>query len=112
MSSSAVDIPSGGAAVPKKIGGGIDFGLLVYFGLWYLGNYYYNITNKMALNAAGGKLGFPMAISSMQLGVGAIYALFLWLAPDARRKPTISQKDVFKMLPVAFCFMGAHSASV
>jgi hypothetical protein len=24
----------------------IDFVLLAYFALWYLGNYYYNITNK------------------------------------------------------------------
>jgi hypothetical protein len=27
----------------------IDIGLGVYFVLWYLGNYYYNITNKLAL---------------------------------------------------------------
>jgi solute carrier family 35 protein E1 len=92
--------------------GGIDFGLITYFALWYLGNYYYNITNKLALNAAGGKTGFPMTISSMQLGVGCIYAIFLWLAPDARQKPKIKPNDIVKMLPVAFCFMGAHSASV
>ena len=72
----------------------------------------YNITNKMALTAAGGKVGFPMTISSLQLGVGCIYALFLWLAPDAREKPKVTVDDVIKMLPVAFCFMGAHSASV
>jgi solute carrier family 35, member E1 len=84
----------------------------VYFGLWYLGNYYYNISNKLALNAAGGKTGFPMTISSLQLGVGAIYALFLWAAPDARKNPKVSFDDLVKMLPVAFCFMGAHCASV
>jgi len=93
-------------------GGGIDFGLLSYFFLWYLGNYYYNITNKLALNAAGGKVGFPMTLSSLQLGVGAIYGIFLWLAPDARSKPSVTKEDIIKMLPVAFCFMGAHSASV
>jgi solute carrier family 35 protein E1 len=86
--------------------------LLIYFALWYLGNYYYNITNKLALNAAGGKTGFPMTLSGLQLGVGAIYAMFLWLAPDARAKPTVTKDDIIKMLPVAFCFMGAHSASV
>ena len=32
----------------------IDFQLLIFFALWYLGNYYYNITNKLALKAAGG----------------------------------------------------------
>jgi solute carrier family 35 protein E1 len=64
------------------------------------------------LNAAGGKTGFPMIISSLQLGVGALYGLFLWLAPDARQKPKITMQDLKKMLPVALCFMGAHSASV
>jgi len=80
--------------------------------LWYVGNYYYNITNKLALKAAGGSHGFPMTISALQLGVGCIYALFLWAAPDARAAPKITFDDVIKMLPVAFCFMGAHSASV
>jgi solute carrier family 35 protein E1 len=72
----------------------------------------YNITNKLALNAAGGKNGFPMAISALQLGVGAIYGLFLWLAPDGRKKPTITWSDLVKAIPVSFCFMGAHAASV
>ena len=49
----------------------------------YLGNYYYNISNKTALKAAGGALGYPMTISTLQLGVGSIYALFLRAAPWA-----------------------------
>ena len=53
-----------------------------------------------------------MAISGLQLGVGAIYGLFLWLAPDGREKPKVTVQDLIKMFPVAFCFMGAHSASV
>ena len=85
---------------------------MLYFAFWYLGNYYYNVTNKLALRAAGGSAGFPMTISSLQLGVGSLYALFLWLAPDARQKPSITFDDVKKMLPVSFCAMGAHSASV
>ena len=105
----AAEAPRGGD--DAKVGG-IDFGLLAYFALWYLGNYYYNITNKLALNAAGGKTGFPMMISSMQLGVGTLYAIYLWLAPDARQKPNVTWDDLIKMLPVAFCSMGAHSASV
>lgn len=91
---------------------GIDIGLLIYFGLWYLGNYYYNITNKLALNAAGGKTGFPVTLSALQLGVGCLYGIFLWLAPDARAKPKVTLDDIVKMLPVAFCFMGAHCSSV
>lgn len=103
---------SRGGAAEAGSGKSVDLGLMIYFGLWYLGNYFYNITNKLALNAAGGKTGFPMTISSMQLLVGSIYGIFLWVAPDARGKPNITMEDVVKMLPVAFCFMGAHSASV
>jgi solute carrier family 35 protein E1 len=79
----------GGATI-----GGIDVPLLMYFGLWYLGNYYYNITNKMALKAAGGASGFPLTISALQLGIGSLYGIFLWLAPDARTKPTVTLDDV------------------
>jgi solute carrier family 35, member E1 len=108
----ASEAPRGGAVASKSFLGGIDFGLIIYFGLWYLGNYYYNITNKMALTAAGGKTGFPVTLSSLQLGVGCLYGIFLWLAPDARAAPKVTMDDIVKMLPVAFCFMGAHSASV
>jgi len=90
----------------------LDIPLLLYFIFWYVGNYYYNITNKLALKAAGGSAGFPMTISSLQLAVGCLYALFLWVAPDARKAPSVTMDDIIKMLPVAFCFMGAHSASV
>jgi solute carrier family 35 protein E1 len=103
---------SGGAAPAAPAKSGFDLGLSLYFLFWYVGNYYYNITNKLALKAAGGKVGFPMTISTLQLGVGMIYAIFMWLAPDSRAKPTVTKDDIIKMLPVAFCFMGAHSASV
>ena len=81
--------PRGGGAL-----GSIDIPLLIYFALWYLGNYYYNITNKLALKATGGAAGFPMTISALQLGIGSLYGIFLWLAPDARKKPTITMDDV------------------
>jgi solute carrier family 35 protein E1 len=101
---------AGSMAEEKK--GGIDVGLMVYFALWYLGNYYYNITNKLALKAAGGATGFPMTLSCLQLGVGVIYALFLWCAPDARVKPKVTAADLKKMLPVGICMAGAHAGSV
>eukprot|EP00316_Scyphosphaera_apsteinii_P020803 CAMPEP_0119331522 /NCGR_PEP_ID=MMETSP1333-20130426/80725_1 /TAXON_ID=418940 /ORGANISM="Scyphosphaera apsteinii, Strain RCC1455" /LENGTH=351 /DNA_ID=CAMNT_0007341141 /DNA_START=74 /DNA_END=1129 /DNA_ORIENTATION=- len=91
---------------------GIDFALLSYFALWYLGNYYYTIANKLALVAAGGKKGIPMTISTMQLGVGVVYALYTWLAPDLRQTPSITVEDVVKMIPVGFCAAAAHSFSV
>merc|ERR1719389_574086 len=87
----------------SKSGFKLDIPLLLYFFFWYLGNYYYNITNKTALKAAGGALGFPMVISCLQLGVGSLYSLFLWAAPDARKFPAVTPKDIFKLLPVAFC---------
>lgn len=112
MSEAAVATPEAAAATPEKKGKSIDVALLVCFALWYLGNYYYNITNKLALNAAGGASGYPMTIATLQLGVGVLYAVFLWLAPDARKRPTITFQDYVKTLPVGFTAAGAHAASV
>mmetsp|Transcript_7977 Transcript_7977/g.26112 ORF Transcript_7977/g.26112 Transcript_7977/m.26112 type:complete len:373 (-) Transcript_7977:221-1339(-) len=111
---SAGSIANGGAAAPAAVAksGGVDVSLIAYFFFWYLGNYYYNISNKLALKAAGGAAGFPMTISTLQLGVGAVYAMFLWLAPDSRAFPTTTSKDIAKLLPVAVCNAGAHASSV
>lgn len=54
----------------------------------------------------------PPQISTLQLGVGCIYALFLWVAPEARKMPKLTMGDIVKTLPVAFCSAAAHSASV
>lgn len=89
----------------------IDIPLLTYFAFWYLGNYYYNIQNKNAANAAGGS-DFAMIIATAQLTVGAVYALFLWVAPDARAPPKITVNDFIKMIPSGVCSAGAHAASV
>jgi len=89
-----------------------DFSLLVVVAVWYLGNYFYSISNKLALNAAGGAAGFPMTIATLQLGVGVVYATFLWLAPDARARPNISFKDWVKMFPLCAANAGAHYATV
>jgi len=115
-------MPSLVKALPRRVKGavmsagekgkGVDVALLLCFGLWYLGNYYYNISNKIALTAAGGAAGFPMTIATLQLGVGVIYALFMWLAPDARKRPDISFKDYVSTLPVGAMSAGAHAASV
>jgi len=89
----------------------IDIPLLTYFAFWYLGNYYYNIQNKNAANASGGS-DFAMTIATAQLAVGAVYALFLWVAPDARKPPQITVSDFIKMIPAGVCSAGAHAASV
>jgi len=92
--------------------GGFDIALMLYFALWYLGNYYYNITNKLALTAAGGATGFPMTIATLQLGVGCLWALLLWGYPDARSLPSITADDYKKTLLVGATSAGAHAASV
>lgn len=99
-SSSAVAASPDDAALSAPRGGGLgslDVPLLVYFALWYLGNYFYNISNKLALKASGGAAGYPMTISALQLGIGSLYGIFLWLAPDAREKPSITLDDVSAM---------------
>jgi solute carrier family 35 protein E1 len=90
----------------------IDFVLIAYFFFWYLGNYYYNIFNKVALNTAGGAAGFPMTIAAAQLFFGSLYGIFLWLAPDARKAPKLTGADLKAMLPVSICAAGAHASSV
>jgi solute carrier family 35 protein E1 len=95
----------------------IDIALLTYFAFWYLGNYYYNIQNKNAANFTGkaAKVDgseFAMTIATAQLAVGVIYALFLWVAPDARKAPKITVSDFVKAIPAGVCSAGAHAASV
>lgn len=90
----------------------MDIQLIIFIALWYVGNYYYNITNKLALKAGGGAAGFPMTIATLQLGVGCLYALFLWAAPDARPLPKLTFDDYKKTLAVGFTSAGAHAASV
>lgn len=66
----------------------MDIGLIVYLSLWYLGNYYYNIYNKLSAKAAGGA-EFAFTLAWLQLVVGSVYGLFLWAAPDARARPNV-----------------------
>lgn len=85
--------------------------LFVLILLWYIGNYYHNITATRSLSAGGGTGGYPLLISTCYQGVGALYALFLWAAPDARPLPKITWSDYVKTLPVGFAAAGAHMAS-
>ena len=88
-----------------------DIPLLVYFALWYVGNYYYKISNKRVLVASGGASGFPLTIASLQLAIGSLYGIFLWLAPDARARPQLTRQELTSMLPLAFCYAATHCAS-
>ena len=100
----------GGGSKPLFMG--IDLQLFSYFGFWYLLNYFYSINNKLCLNAAGGKAGFPLTISTMQLGVGVLYSIFAWAAPEMRTVPSVTMDDIISMIPVSFCAAAAHSFSV
>jgi solute carrier family 35, member E1 len=46
-----------------------------YFALWYVLNVYFNIINKQLLNV----LPSSLIIGTIQLGVGAIYAILVWM---------------------------------
>lgn len=96
--------------------------LLMYFAFWYLGNSFYNIQNKRALNATGGKTaGFGMTVATLQLAVGAVYSFFIWIigynflpccgfvAPTKQSPPKISFRDFLAMIPVAFCSAAVRS---
>jgi len=111
LSRGALTTPAKGDLVASGKGG-FDVALFLYFAGWYLGNYYYTLNNKYALNAAGGGAGFPVTIGFLQMCIGSIYALFLWTAPDARVFPQITVSDLTKIVPVAACAAGAHLSSI
>lgn len=102
-----------------------EYALMLYFAFWYIGNTKYNEYNKAALDAVGGKTaGMTMTVSTMQLGVCAVYAGLLWLIgsnpiklcglqwPEKQPMPATTANDVVKTLPVGFCAAAAHSSSV
>merc|ERR1712127_893985 len=89
----------------------MDIGLIVYLALWYLGNYYYNIYNKLSAKAAGGA-EYAFTLAWLQLLVGSVYAIFLWAAPEARAKPNCSFAQVMKLAPLGFWAATAHCGAV
>lgn len=55
-----------------------------YFALWYALNIVYNIVNKKVLNVWSA----PMTVATLQLGIGAAYAILLWNF-GLRSRPTL-----------------------
>lgn len=99
--------------------------LLLFFVFWYAGNMKYNEYNTAALSAVGGKTsGLTMTVATMQLGVCAIYAFIMWAVkinpaklfglqmPEKQNVPQLTQADLIKSIPLAFCAAGAHAATV
>jgi len=99
--------------------------LLLFFVFWYAGNMKYNEYNTAALGAVGGKTsGLTMTVATMQLGVCAVYAFIMWAVklnpaklfglqmPEKQNVPQLTQADLMKSIPLAFCAAGAHAATV
>jgi len=89
----------------------MDLVLIVYLVAWYLGNYWYNIYNKQAGMASGGA-DFAFTNAFVQLGVGSLYGLALWVLPDARAPPKVTMGQVIKIAPLGFYAMAAHAGAV
>ena len=77
----------------------------------HAGNYYYNIYNKNAGMASGGA-EYAFTLATIQLIVGAVYALFLWLAPEARAAPKMTFGQVMQLAPLGFWAAMAHGGAV
>eukprot|EP00284_Hemiselmis_tepida_P018621 CAMPEP_0174931600 /NCGR_PEP_ID=MMETSP1355-20121228/34212_1 /TAXON_ID=464990 /ORGANISM="Hemiselmis tepida, Strain CCMP443" /LENGTH=424 /DNA_ID=CAMNT_0016177967 /DNA_START=18 /DNA_END=1289 /DNA_ORIENTATION=+ len=86
--------------------------ITVLFGLWYWGNIYYNIYNKKALNLVGGaKGGLVWSVAFVQLAVGALWVVPLWLL-GIRKSPNMTMDKWKAMAPVGLWAAGAHGGSV
>lgn len=85
--------------------------LITYLTMWYVGNYLYNIYNKNADKLSGGA-NFAFTNATMQLVIGCAYAIFLWLAPDARKQPTLTLGQFMSLAPLGFFAAVAHGGAV
>lgn len=108
---------SGGSTTPMS--GAEKVKLMVLFALWYLGNYYYNIYNKVALNEAGGKDGpFPYTVATAQLGIGFVWAIATWtltinpITFGRQIMPKLSFSDCVSVSGVSVFSAFAHLGSV
>jgi solute carrier family 35 protein E1 len=89
--------------------------LLAYLSVWYLGNIYYNIYNKKACNALGknaeGHANAHWALSAVQLLVGVLFVIPLWLT-GLRSAPEMSGDNWKEIAPVGIFASLAHAFSV
>jgi solute carrier family 35 protein E1 len=89
--------------------------LSFYLLVWYMGNIYYNVCNKKACNALGksfsGANNAVWALSAMQLLVGVLCVLPLWIT-GIRPAPKMTLADWKEMAPVGIWAAMAHSLSV
>jgi len=82
------------------------FYLFILFIVWYGFNAGYNVYNAMLK-----PLGCPYFIAAVQLAVGLVYAIPLWIL-GFRKIPSLNFTDVFRLLPIAVLNSAGHTASV
>ncbi len=81
--------------------------LLFTFVVWYGFSATYNVFNAYSKV----DLQLPYANASIQLGVGLLYALPLWLM-GVRSIPSLSLEDLIKMTPIALLNIVGHVLTV
>jgi len=70
--------------------------IAIFFLLWYVLNVVYNDTNKTVLKV----LNLPWTLSALQLGLGLLYIVPLWLV-GMRKAPKLNAADVTNMVPTS-----------
>jgi solute carrier family 35 protein E1 len=69
--------------------------LSILFVFWYAFNAGYNVYNAYLKT----DFQFPLAIAALQLGVGLLYALPLWVL-GIRKMPSLTFQDFTRLLPI------------
>lgn len=80
------------------------FGLFV---LWYGFNAGYNVYNAYVKK----DFQFPFATSALQLAIGLLYAVPLWLL-GIRKLPKLNKEDFLRLLPIAMLNAAGHACAV
>lgn len=89
--------------------------LAFYLAVWYCGNIYYNIFNKKACIALGknahGGSNLHWALSAVQLAVGVLLVLPMWLT-GLRKAPELTSDNWRELAPVGLWASLSHAFSV
>lgn len=108
-------VAGGAAAAPKEEGvlskiWNPNTQLMSYILIWYLGNIYYNIYNKKALNILKSGEGH-WALAASQLLVGVLFVMPLWIL-GIRPRPNLTLDNWKALAPIGVFNAAAHGASV
>lgn len=82
-------------------------GLFGLFTVWYVFNAGYNVYNAKLKS----DLKFPVIISCLQLTIGLMYAIPLWLL-NIRQVPILNFMDLVRLFPIAALNAIGHSTTV